>query len=286
MTRQARVFDLDQDYDSYDAVTGIDEAGRGCLAGPVVVAAVTWTPRAAARLDWFGDLGDSKVLDSATRTRLFPRVLAAARRVRVAVVDHLLIDQLNILKATLHGFELVSPRPDPTVPLLIDGNQKPPSLWWAKTVIKGDARLSPVAAAAIVAKVLRDQLMAALDARLPGYGLVRHKGYATAAHRAAIATHGASRWHRKSFRPLSEMLPLATDLDGDFLARIHSAQSGEMASLWTCFRRDYAQFSEAGASRIVSALQARGLAILPVPGSEGPNRRIVWDPYTPAGTSP
>jgi len=275
-------FDLDAAYRAFEAITGIDEAGRGCLAGPVVVAAVTWNPRRVARLGWFSRLADSKLMTAECRTCLYPEVLVAASRVRVAVIDHVLVDYLNILAATLHGFELVAPGPDDRVPLLIDGNQKPPSLKWGKTVVRGDARLSAVAGASVVAKVFRDHLMAALDARLPGFELERHKGYATAAHRAAIAALGASPWHRKSFRPLAALLPAETQADPRFLAEVRAVAEAELAELWQRFRRDYPLFSLAGARRIVAAFQARGFPVLPAPMT-GLIPQIVWDPCRPAG---
>lgn len=261
-------FELDADFKDFSAVTGIDEVGRGCLAGPVVVAAVTWNSHVLSYLDWFPDLADSKLLDPATRRFLFPRILAGALRVRVGVVSQILIDYLNILNATLHGFELVAPPFDPRIPLLIDGNQKPASLIWARTVVKGDRKLSAVAAAAIVAKVSRDQLMERLARRETRFGFEIHKGYATERHRAALARLGPTPFHRKTFRPVRDWLPESGAMD----ERLIGALSSEPVALrrnWAYFRDHYQLFSLAGCRKILTGFQEAGLAVLPSPRDLG-----------------
>ncbi len=179
---------------------GIDEAGRGALAGPVVVAAVC--------LDYGGEfdgLNDSKKLSPARREALFELIIASARAYRIVEVGPDYIDAHNILQATLKGMSesaaglLATPSH-----CLIDGNQIPPSLaGWASAVVKGDGWHACVAAASILAKVHRDRLMVALHDDFPSYGFDRHKGYGTALHLKAIADHGPCPIHRFSFYPVS-----------------------------------------------------------------------------------
>lgn len=254
-------FAWDAQYATSTAITGIDEVGRGCLAGPVVVAAVTWHPATCARESWFTSLADSKQIDEARRIALYPAILAAASRIRVTVISHILVDYLNILRATLLGFELVAPAVDEAVPLLIDGNQRPVSLPYARTVIKGDSRVSAIAAAAIVAKVTRDELMKEVDRDWPQYGFAQHKGYATAVHRRAIANCGASVYHRKSFRPVRDLLPAATRDDQTMLRLVRTAD--DLPALWGAFLAHYPQYSHRGAQQIVQAFGEQGLALLP-----------------------
>ena len=245
-------FELDKDFIDFQGITGIDEAGRGCLAGPVVIASVSWTPHEAAGRPWFSELADSKQIDAASREKLYPQIIQYANRVKVAVIGPVLIDYLNILRATLHGFELVAPPPDENMPLLIDGNQKPPSLKYARTVVKGDSRVSAVAAAGIVAKVSRDRLMLHLATRYPQYHFEIHKGYATRKHRDAIKAHGPCNMHRKSFRPIidfdRESLPADVDL-------LESSRS--------ILNANYHRFSRAACHTAVAQLTRAGLGILP-----------------------
>jgi ribonuclease HII len=181
-------------------VAGVDEAGRGPLAGPVVAAAVILDP--CARID---GLADSKVLSAPRR-----EVLAAAIRVRalawcVALADVGEIDALNILGATMlamrravEGLDLV---PDEA---LIDGNRCPPLACRSRAIVKGDRDVPSISAASILAKTARDAMLVELDARYPGYGFARHKGYPTPDHLAALARLGPCAAHRRSFAPVAQ----------------------------------------------------------------------------------
>lgn len=183
-------------------VCGVDEAGRGPLAGPVVVAAVVLDP------DRIPDgLDDSKKLDEATRERLFALIMADhAAAVVIASVAR--IDRLNIRGATLWGMaEAVRSLPERPAHALFDGLDVPPGLVCAgEAVVKGDARSLSIAAASILAKVTRDRLMVRLAGSCGGYGFELHKGYATPAHRAALQALGPCAHHRRSFEPVKSML--------------------------------------------------------------------------------
>lgn len=178
-------------------VAGLDEAGRGCLAGPVVAAAVVLPPD--ARLD---GLDDSKKLTPKRREILMERVYAEALAVGVGRCSPGEIDRLNILQAALEAMRRAAA--DLALPphvLLVDGNRPLPTAPCAQeTLIGGDARSLSIAAASVVAKVTRDRLMVSLDRDYPHYGWAQHKGYPTAAHYAALAEHGPSPHHRRSFR--------------------------------------------------------------------------------------
>jgi len=252
-------FELDHRYADYPAITGIDEAGRGCLVGPVVVASVTWNPQAVSEESWFPKMADSKVLKESVREELYPAIVACANRVRIAVVSPILIDYMNILRASLHGFEMTAPVQNPMEPLLIDGNQKPPTLKWAATVVKGDSKVSAISAAGIVAKVTRDELMTGLDQLAPGYGFCVHKGYATKAHRQAIERLGPCNFHRKSFRPVSDW-----DREGPADLELLDGFTDNMAELhghWHFFREQYHRFSLKASRKAVEKF--RPLGILP-----------------------
>ena len=178
-------------------VAGLDEAGRGCLAGPVVAAAVVLPPD--ARLP---GLDDSKALTAAQREALLPRIEAEALALGVGQCAPDEIDRLNILRASLEAMRRAAAALAlPPDALLVDGNQPlPVAPCVQEAVVKGDARSLSIAAASVVAKVTRDRLMAALDAEFPAYGWAGHKGYPTAAHYAALRAHGPSPHHRRSFR--------------------------------------------------------------------------------------
>ena len=187
-------------------VAGVDEAGRGPLAGPVVAAAVVLAPDRR----WDG-LDDSKKLAPDTREEIFARVLNQARAVSWSVVGPRAIDRFNILRASLEAMRRavnrLRVRPDL---VLVDGNYPVPGLGCEqRAIVDGDARLLSIAAASVVAKVVRDRIMGRLDRVWPNYGFARHKGYATAEHLAAIACHGPCPLHRYSFAPVVELeLPL------------------------------------------------------------------------------
>ena len=182
-------------------VAGVDEAGRGPLAGPVACAAVILDPLAIPP-----GLDDSKRLSAARREILCTAILASARAVAVSFAPPRDIDRLNIRAATLQAMARavngLALRPDF---VLVDGRDVPPGFTCpARAIIGGDALCASIAAASIVAKVTRDRLMARLDTAAPAYGFARHAGYGVPAHLDAIARHGASPWHRMSFRPLRQ----------------------------------------------------------------------------------
>jgi len=184
-------------------VAGVDEAGRGPLAGPVVAAAVVLDP------DHIPDgIADSKALDVEERRRLYQHILAVAR-VGIGVADVVRIDADNILNASLWAMAQAVARLDCAPKLvLIDGNKAPPLDFPTRTIVQGDAKCLSIAAASIVAKVARDAMMTELARSFPHYGFDRHKGYGTPEHQAAIARYGVTPHHRRSFRPVQLALGL------------------------------------------------------------------------------
>ncbi len=185
---------------------GCDEAGRGCYAGPVVAAAVILPKNFKHPL-----LNDSKKLSAAQREILRPIIEQEAIAYGIGVVDHEEIDRINILKASFKAMHQAIDvlRQKPTL-LLIDGNRFAayPSIRH-QCFVKGDGRFASIAAASILAKTYRDQLMQKLHVEFPQYGWDRNKGYGTATHRKAIDTHGLCTYHRKSFK----LLPRQGELD-------------------------------------------------------------------------
>lgn len=178
-------------------VCGVDEAGRGPLAGPVVAAAVILTP---ARIP--EGLNDSKALSSKQRELLLNAIEKNAQ-IGIGIAEPEEIDRINILGATLAAMRravLALPLSPNTA--LIDGNKLPNLPCEAQAIVKGDSRSLSIAAASIVAKVTRDRLMVEADARYPGYGLAGHKGYPTKAHMEAVRDLGPSPIHRFSFKPV------------------------------------------------------------------------------------
>jgi ribonuclease HII len=180
-------------------VAGVDEVGRGCLAGPVVAAAVVLDPGRH-----IPGVCDSKQLTAVDRERLYGRILKAAAGQAVAAVEPAEIDRLNIHRASLQAMQqavlALVPLPDF---VLVDAFRIPDLFMPQRGVVDGDRRCAAIAAASIVAKVWRDRLMLDLHAQDPRYGFDRHKGYATADHLAAVARFGYSPAHRRSFRPPS-----------------------------------------------------------------------------------
>lgn len=187
-------------------VAGIDEAGRGPWAGPVVAAAVILDPdRIPAGID------DSKVLDEAARESLYQRIVKVAA-FGVGIADVGRIDRDNILKATMWAMgEACAALPERPRLALVDGNRAPLLGCSARTIVRGDAKCLSIAAASIVAKVTRDRIMVALAREAPGYGFERHKGYGTPEHQAAIRRLGVSPHHRRSFKPVQLALELGAE---------------------------------------------------------------------------
>jgi ribonuclease HII len=191
-------------------VAGVDEAGRGPLAGPVLAAAVVFpagVPRALATL-----LDDSKALKPAARDTAFAALREAAAagtaEFAIAAASAAEIGRLNILRAThLAMARAVARLPHPPALVLVDGNRAPPLPHPVRCIIRGDAESLSIAAASILAKVVRDRAMTRLDARWPAYGFAAHAGYPTARHRAALAAHGPCPHHRRGFSPVDQWLP-------------------------------------------------------------------------------
>jgi ribonuclease HII len=187
----------------YRHIAGIDEAGRGPLAGPVVAAAVVlpadfWEPHVT----------DSKKLTPARRNRLYGIIYDRAQAVGIGIVDAGEIDRINILQASLRAMAIavgnLSPQPDY---LLVDGTFAVPVNLPQTPIPKGDARSISIAAASIIAKVTRDRLMEAYHLYYPHFGFARHKGYPTRDHQEAIRAFGCSPIHRRTFRGVREHLP-------------------------------------------------------------------------------
>ncbi|RME34746.1 MAG: ribonuclease HII [Deltaproteobacteria bacterium] len=187
----------------YRTVAGIDEAGRGPLAGPVVAAAVVLPDRFE-----LPGLTDSKKLTARQRERLFPLIRSQARAIGVGIVDAGEIDRRNILQATLEAMRLAVTRlREPADFLLVDGISRIPVTTEQLPLKQGDSRSLSVAAASIIAKVVRDRMMQGYDRKYPGYGFAGHKGYGSAAHREAIARLGPCPIHRRSFAGVREHVP-------------------------------------------------------------------------------
>jgi ribonuclease HII len=200
--RQARL-----DWDPIGLIAGVDEAGRGPLAGPVVAAAVILDDTRRIR-----GLADSKVLTPLQRDRLYDQILDKALCCSVAQASVEEIDTLNILHATMlamkRAVEGLRLRP---AKVLVDGNRLPMIDVLAEAVIGGDAIVKSISAASILAKVHRDRLCRTLDQEFPQYGFAAHKGYSTPEHLQALLAHGACRHHRKFFGPVAATFGAAAD---------------------------------------------------------------------------
>jgi len=183
----------------YVHVAGVDEVGRGCLAGPVVAGAVVLHDDR-----YVAGIADSKVLTADERERLFDLIVRAAVGWHVAVVDAAEVDRLNIHRASLEAMRqaVLALNPLPGL-VLVDAFRIPGLSMAQRPVVGGDRRCTAIAAASILAKVTRDRLMCELHARDPRYGFDRHKGYATKAHLDAVDRFGYSEVHRRTFRPPS-----------------------------------------------------------------------------------
>jgi ribonuclease HII len=200
--RQARL-----DWDPIGLVAGVDEAGRGPLAGPVVAAAVILDDTRRIR-----GLADSKVLTPLQRDRLYDQIMEKALCCSVAQASVEEIDTLNILHATMlamkRAVEGLRLRP---AKVLVDGNRLPMIDVLAEAVIGGDAIVKSISAASILAKVHRDRLCRTLDEEFPQYGFAAHKGYSTPEHLQALLVHGACRHHRKFFGPVAATFGVVAD---------------------------------------------------------------------------
>ena len=186
-------------------IAGIDEAGRGPLAGPVVVAAVIL----GRNWNTTFELNDSKQLTAKKRQVLYDLICAEASAYKVVSVSPQEIDRLNILQATMFGMQLCSDEIDPSPDfLLVDGNRYPVTNIQGQAVVKGDCLSKSIAAASILAKVARDRKMVEFAKEFPQWGFERHKGYPTSEHRKAITEYGLSPIHRRSFGPKTEQMSL------------------------------------------------------------------------------
>ncbi len=189
-------------WDTPGLVAGVDEAGRGPLAGPVVAAAVILD-----ELKPIQGLADSKKLTAKRRERLFDEIRAKALCFSIAESSVQEIDALNILQATMlamqRAVEGLRLKPNK---VLVDGNRLPRLDILAEAIVQGDAKVSAISAASILAKVHRDRMCAEMHQAYPAYGFDQHKGYGTQAHLAALTTHGATPLHRRSFAPVAKLL--------------------------------------------------------------------------------
>jgi len=200
--RQPNMRELAQTWGVNGLIAGVDEAGRGPLAGPVVAAAVILDD-----LQPIVGLADSKVLTEKKRERLFDEIRARALCFSIAQASVEEIDRLNILQATLLAMRraVEGLRLAPKL-VLVDGNRLPLLPMRSEAIVKGDSLVAAISAASILAKVTRDRWCHEVDAQYPAYGFARHKGYGTALHLAALKAHGACPQHRTSFRPVTEVL--------------------------------------------------------------------------------
>ncbi len=183
-------------------VAGVDEAGRGPLAGPVVAGAVILDVN-----NPIAGLDDSKRLSAARRDRLFDEIQQKALAWSVASASVEEIDTINILQATMLAMQRAVNSLQPAAEhALIDGNRCPQLSCPARAIIRGDSRVAAISAASIIAKVTRDREMQVLDVMYPGYGLAQHKGYPSKAHIEALQQLGASPVHRRSYAPVRKIL--------------------------------------------------------------------------------
>ncbi len=190
------------DWDTVGLVAGVDEAGRGPLAGPVVAAAVILDD-----LQPIAGLNDSKKLTEKRREKLYDEILAKALCCSIAEASVQEVDSLNILQATLLAMRrAVDGLRLKPVKVLVDGNRLPVLDVRAEAIVQGDALVPAISAASILAKVHRDRLCVRLHAQYPQYGFDRHKGYGTAEHLQALADHGPTPCHRISFAPVARSL--------------------------------------------------------------------------------
>ncbi len=187
----------------YKTIAGVDEAGRGPLAGPVVIAAVIMDPK--VRIE---GLNDSKKLSESKREELYEMIINSAIDWKIEIISPAIIDEINILQATLLGMEkaVLKLKKRPEI-CLIDGNKIPGRInKFSKAIVKGDGKFASIAAASILAKVTRDRLMKKLHKKYPDYNFKKNKGYPTKEHLAAIKKFGVISCHRKSYKPVQEYI--------------------------------------------------------------------------------
>jgi ribonuclease HII len=199
-----KMLELDRYYTSdYRFITGIDEAGRGPLAGPLVVAAVT----ISADFEIEG-LNDSKKLSDKKRRILYQQIKDEVIDFEIVTISREEIDEINILQATMKGMGLACVGLQMQGVILVDGNRLPEILAerGAEAIVKGDQKVSAIAAASILAKVYRDRLMREMDKKYPGYEFAKHKGYGTKIHMEALRKHGPCPIHRKTFAPVAKLI--------------------------------------------------------------------------------
>lgn len=196
------------DYQSFkliypgDLYAGVDEVGRGPLAGPVVAAAVILDPNKPIE-----GLADSKKISEKKRERLYEEIVNSSLSFAIARASVEEIDELNILHASLLAMKRAIEALNPLAEFaLIDGNRCPELNIPSQSVIKGDSKVACISAASILAKVTRDREMIALDKQYPGYGLAQHKGYPTKAHLDALSKNGINALYRRSFKPVRDLL--------------------------------------------------------------------------------
>ena len=198
-------YEIESFSQGYDRVAGVDEAGRGPIAGPIVAAAVILSSPLPG-------LNDSKKLTAKERERLFGLLHREGNGIAVAIIDNEFIDRVGIQTANYMVMIQAAAKLDPCPDfLLIDGFTIPGCRFPHKGIIKGDQLSLSIAAASIVAKVVRDRIMGEFDRKYPEYGFARHKGYATREHLAALREYGPCAIHRRSFAPLCEGLQLEID---------------------------------------------------------------------------
>ncbi len=203
LATEQKIFDL-----GYELIGGVDEAGRGPLAGPVVAACVVIDSNFKIDHDDLALITDSKKLSAKRREKLFSLIKEKVVAVEIGVVDNLTIDRINILQASFLAMRraIKKLKVEPSY-ILVDGKFKIPKLEKAQTaIIGGDGKVFCIAAASIIAKVSRDWLMSEIDKAYPQYDFAKHKGYGTKAHFAKIAELGPCPLHRFSFSPIKEMI--------------------------------------------------------------------------------
>lgn len=192
--------------DGYKLIGGIDEAGRGPLAGPVVAACVIMKPDFELKNEKLKLVKDSKKLTAKKREELFEIIFTELYEVGIGITDHITIDKINILQASFLAMKkaLGSLKSKPDF-LMVDGNQPIPNLTLKQTaIIKGDEKIFSIAAASIIAKVTRDRIMSDWHEKFPQYDFFRHKGYGTRAHLSALEKYGPCPIHRLSFTPVKD----------------------------------------------------------------------------------